>query len=185
MTARTQSGFTLIETMISITVLVVGVLSLSALLVAAVASNNRNKLDTGAITVGQQVLEMLASQPADTSPVLSLSDCDPAGASTWSVATSASASPGTGAQVNSAQGVIDFTQPYSAVPQNYKMKFVSCGANGTQTTYDVRWNVQTISNLPNAKLFIVGARPLGAMVGGQSQPRLFAPPVSLRTIAGQ
>jgi Tfp pilus assembly protein PilV len=170
--------------MIAMTVLVVGLLALSAVLVTAVASNNRNKLDTGAITVAQEVLEIMASQPADSSPMLSVTDCNPAGATTWSVATAASASPGSGAQIN-ASGAIDFTQAYSAVPQYYKMTFVTCGANDVQTTYDVRWNIQTISNLANSKVIVIGARPLGAIAGGQSQPRFFAPPASLRTIAGK
>jgi Tfp pilus assembly protein PilV len=179
-----DEGFTLIETMVAVTVLVVGILGLGALVVSAVSANNRNKLDTGAITVAQQVLEVLAAQPADTSPVLSMKDCNPAGETTWSLATAASASPGSGAGTNSV-GAIDFTQAYSAVPANYKMLFVTCGANGVQTTYDIRWNVQTVANLPNTKLFIVGVRPLGAVVGGQFQSRFFAPPASLRTIAGK
>ena len=179
-----QQGFSLIELMIGMSVLVFGILPLGALLVTAVAANNRNKLDTGAITVAQQVLEVMAALPADSNPVLTVKDCNPAGVTTWPLATSAAASPGSGAQVNSS-GAIDFTQSYSAVAANYKMQFVTCGANGVQTTYDVRWIVQTIPNLPNAKLIFVGARPLGAIVGGRFQSRFFALPVSLRTIAGK
>jgi hypothetical protein len=65
------------------------------------------------------------------------------------------------------------------------MTFVACGAGGMQTTYDVRWNVQTVSDLPNVKLFTIGARPLGATVDGRFQPRFFAPPAYLRTMAGK
>jgi type IV pilus modification protein PilV len=114
---RGQAGFTLVETMIAMTVLVVGLLALSAIVMTAVASNNKNKLDTRAVTVAQEVLEMMASQPADTSPTLSVADCNPDGATTWSVATAASAAPGSGALLDASTGAIDFTQAYSAVPQ--------------------------------------------------------------------
>jgi len=54
------------------------------------------------------------------------------------------------------------------VPANYKMQFVACGNGGRQMTYEVRWNIQTVT--ANTRLITVSARPLAsASAGNQNQ----------------
>jgi hypothetical protein len=115
---------------------------------------------------------------------LTLTDCNPAGAVAWPIATAGVASPGAGATINVATGAVDFTQAYAAVPANYKMQFVACGNGGRQMTYEVRWNITTVT--ANTRLITVSARPLAAAsaANNRNQALLFAPPITLRTIGG-
>lgn len=181
-TPRTrQSGMSLIELMIAMTVLVVGMLALMTLVTTAISSNNRNKLDTTGTMLAQTVLEGIAAQPATANATLSMTDCNPAGAGTWTIATTGAASPGAGANLDSS-GNIDFTQTYSALTTafpNYAMTYVVCGVSGTQSTYDVRWNVRTLTAY--TKLITVSARQIGATSG---KLPFFSPPITLRTISG-
>jgi type IV pilus modification protein PilV len=177
-----QSGMSLIELMVAMTVLVVGMLALMTLVTTAISSNNRSKLDTTGTMLAQTVLEGIAAQPASVGATFNMTDCNPAGATTWTIAT-AGASPGAGADVVASTGNIDFNlQSYAAVTANYKMKYVTCGVSGTQATYDVRWNVRTLTNF--TKLITVSARQLGVSTSGANLP-FFSPPITLRTIAGQ
>ncbi len=170
----------LIELMIAMVVLVVGMLSLMALVTTAIATNNRNKLDTTGTMLAQTVLEAIVSQPANLTSTITINDCNPAGATSWTIATAGAANPGNGANVNwSTTGDIDFTQLYSAVTTNYKMQYVACGTGGQQSTYDVRWNVLTLSAY--TKLVTVSARQIGGQTG---KALFFSPPITLRTIAG-
>jgi len=168
--------------MIAITVLAVGMAGLAGLFSMAIMNNGRSKGDTTGTMLAQTVLEKIASQPANSATNLTVTDCNPAGATNWAIATAGVASPGNGATLD-ATGAIDFiNQTYAAVTANYKMQFVACGNNGRQVTYDVRWNIQTIT--ANSRLITVSARPLAAASGGKNQALLFALPVTLRTIGG-
>jgi Tfp pilus assembly protein PilV len=167
--------------MIAITVLAVGMAGLAGLFSMAIMNNGRSKGDTTGTMLAQTVLEKIASQPANNAATLILTDCNPGGATPWTIATAGTASPGNGANLDSTGG-IDFTQAYSAVTANYKMQFIACGNNGRQVTYDVRWNIQTIT--ANTRLITVSARPLAAASGGKEQALLFALPITLRTIGG-
>jgi prepilin-type N-terminal cleavage/methylation domain-containing protein len=180
---RAMDGFSLVELMIAITVLAIGMAGLAVLFSTAIMNNSRSKGDTSGTMLAQTVLEKIAAQPANTAASFTLTDCNPSGATNWTVATAGTASPGSGAAINASNG-IDFTQPYSAVPANYKMQFVTCGSGGRQTPYEVRWNVQTMS--ANTRLITVAARPLAAAsaAGNGNQALLFALPITLRTIGG-
>ncbi|HEX9121374.1 MAG TPA: prepilin-type N-terminal cleavage/methylation domain-containing protein [Terriglobales bacterium] len=180
-----QSGMSLIELMIAMTVLVVGMLALMTLVTTAISSNNRNKLDTTGTMLAQTVLEGIAAQPASAGATFTMSDCNPAGSTTWTIATAGGSAIGAalGADVIASTGNIDFnSQSYSAVTANYKMKYVTCGVSGAQATYDVRWNVRTLTAF--TKLVTVSARQLGVSTTGANLP-FFSPPITLRTIAGQ
>lgn len=176
-TSRTrQSGMSLIELMIALVVLVVGMLALMTMVTTAISSNNRAKVDTTGTMLAQTVLEGIVAQPATQNTTFSLKDCNPAGATTFTLATAPGAQPnGNGAPLVAATGNIDFTQ---AVVANYNMLYVACGSGGTQATYDVRWNVMTLTNF--TKLVTVSARQRN--IGNLP---FFFPPITLRTIAGQ
>ena len=82
-----------------------------------------------------------------------------------------------------ANGVIDWNnQTFAQVPTDvggnkYALDYVACGANGRQTSYEVRWNVIQMS--ANSRLTIIGARPSG---NGQLGGLKFVIPANLRTI---
>jgi len=178
-----ERGISLVELVIAITVLAIGMAGLAVLFSTAIMNNSRSKGDTSGTMLTQTVLEQIAAQPANLAANLTLTDCNPAGAVAWPIATAGAASPGAGATINVNTGAIDFTQAYAAVPANYKMQFVACGNGGRQMTYEVRWNIQTVT--ANTRLITVSARPLAsASAGNQNQALLFAPPITLRTIGG-
>ena len=181
-----ERGISLVELVIAITVLAVGMAGLAVLFSTAIMNNSRSKGDTSGTMLTQTVLEQIAAQPANALPGanLALTDCNSAGATVWPIITQGAASPGAGATINVNTGTIDFTQAYAAVTAGYKMQYVACGNNGRQMTYEVRWNIQTITG--NTRLITVSARPLAAAsaAGNQNQALLFAPPITLRTIGG-
>src|SRR6266849_3298543 len=181
---RAEGGFSLVELMIAITVLAIGMAGLAVLFSTAIMNNSRSKGDTSGTMLAQTVLEKIAAEPANTAATFTLTDCNPSGATNWTVATTGTASPGSGANIDTSTNGIDFTQAYSGVPANYKMQFVECGGGGRQTSYEVRWNIQTIS--ANTRLITVAARPLAAAsaAGNGNQALLFALPITLRTIGG-
>lgn len=177
-----ERGLTLIETMLALTILSVGMTALASLLMTSVAANGRNTTDTRGTLLAQMVMEQIASKPLNTS--FTLTDCNPAGATTWTMTTTTAASPGAGASLDS-NGNIDFTQAYTTLTTNspgYAMKYVSCGANGAQVTYDVRWNVRTLTGYTSQ--ITVSARQIGVTTNGTLLP-YFAPPVTLKSVAGQ
>jgi type II secretory pathway pseudopilin PulG len=177
--SRGAAGMSMLELLIGMSVLAVGMTAVTGLFHSAILTNNRAKVDTSATMLAQTVLEKIAAQPATQNATISLTDCG--GPPTiWTIATAGAGAPGNGATMDANSGAIDFTQDYAAVPANYKMLFAGCGAGGRQTTFDVRWNVQTVTG--NTRLITVAARPIGAL--GANRPTQFAPPVALRTIGG-
>lgn len=160
-----EAGISMIEVLFAGLVITIGSVGLMALIITAIGTNNRNKLDTNSTFAAQMVLEEIKSQ-ISTGGAPAVTDC---AGHTWNVATA----PG-GALVDG--GNIDFSQ--NPAPTGYSMQFVLCTADGVQSRYDVRWNVQTVT--PSSWLVTVGARPFGA----SSDLKYFALPVTLRSIAG-
>ncbi len=176
---KRQRGMTLIELIMAVTMLVVGLVAILGLVTTAISSNNRNKMDTGGTMLAQMVLEKIAAQPSNLGASFQLQDCRPDAPNTWTVRTATANPPGNGSLLDG-NGEIDWSIGYAAVPTDYKMEYVTCGANGQQASYDVRWNIQRVNAYSN--LITVGARPLGMRTPTGTMLRFFAPPVSLRTI---
>jgi len=147
-------------------VMTIGFMGLIGLVATAIASNNRNKLDSTATMLTQAVVEQVNSTIVGTGTA-SLSDCT---GTSWNIATAAG-----GAALSGAN--IDFTQ--TSVPADYSMTFAVCPV-AQQTKYDVRWNIQRITS--ETYLVTVGARMLGTGRGGT---KYFALPVTLRTYVTQ
>jgi hypothetical protein len=61
------------------------------------------------------------------------------------------------------------------------MQYVDCDPNGQQTTYDVRWNVISVT-ANSTRLITASARRLGTLSTGGGL--YFALPVTLRTVGG-
>jgi prepilin-type N-terminal cleavage/methylation domain-containing protein len=60
---RAQQGFTLIELMIAIIVLVVGVVAVAKLIPAAMFLNSRNRADTSSLVYAQREMDQFVNQP--------------------------------------------------------------------------------------------------------------------------
>lgn len=159
-----EAGISLIELMIAGVVLVVGVLAMMSLIITAIGANNRNKKDTTATMVAQMVMEQIATQPANSTGTVVVTDC---ASNNWTIAVA----PG-GATLSG--GTIDYS---AATVPNYNMRYVVCSGDA-RATYEIRWHVQQLTT--NTALVVVGARQLGA----GSDLRYFALPVTLRTIVG-
>ena len=182
--SKRDAGFMLIELLISMVILTVGLGGLLVLLVTAMNTDRVAGSDTASTMVAEHVLEQISAQGvgADSppNPPLTITDCTGA---VWNINTQrallnagSGANGGNGANLT-ANGIIDWTQAYAGVPAGYAMLYVSCGAGGKQTTYDVRWNVIQMS--ANSRLSVISARPFGSrQLGGLK----FVVPVNLRSI---
>src|SRR5262249_27272388 len=83
---------------------------------------------------------------------------------------------------NPTREVIDWTEDYSSVPTGYKMKYVACGDGGRQETYEVRWDVITMSTY--ARMVLISARPAGIPQSQANAGLRFVIPITLRSIDG-
>lgn len=175
---RGEQGMTMIELMIALTVLTVGLAALLGLLTTAIASNRRNQLDTGATLAAQALLETIAAQPNGN--LVDIYDCT-------GTKTTIQTAPNT--SVSLVNGDVDFkNQSHAAIASGYAMYYVSCGANGQESTYDVRWNIQTIPGGTGTgyseQLITVGAAQTAVANSQNSSARAqFLLPVTLRTIS--
>lgn len=157
-----QAGLSMIELMIAAAVVVVGFMATLGLVLTAIASNNRNRMDSTGTMLAQAVVENVSSVLVG-SGTDNLTDC---GGNTWTIDTAIG-----GAAVSGSQ--IDFTQ--ASPPTNYYMNYVVCNV-GSQQTYDVRWNVQQVTS--DTYLVTVGVKPKNSTINGN---KFFAFPVNLRT----
>ncbi len=171
---RKTAGFTLIELMVAMFILAVGVLGGMVMVILGMTRDNSNRLDTTATNAAQSVLEQISGAPSNSNPTFTVTDCL---GNNPQVNTTGSASPGSGAPLQS-NGDIDFSK---APVAGYQMNYTVCGTNGLQTPYDVRWHITAIGPGSSGKLVIVSARqPFMATHRGIG----YIAPVTLRTIVG-
>ena len=180
---KVQQGSGLIELMIAMLILAVGLGGITTLLASSIASNNRNSRDTTATLLAQLVMEQISAQHvySGTGPI-SVTDC---AGNVWSISTTpGTVGTGNGATLKS-DGSVDFTQSYATLTANgYAMQYVDCSsAGGLQSTYDVRWNVMSVSTNTSSRLITTAARLMGSSTS-QLGGLYFAIPVTLRGIGG-
>lgn len=170
-----QRGMSLIELMISSFVLITGILGCAVLIPIAIGTNSRNRQQSNSTVIAQMTVEKISSVAASGSPSLTITDC--AGAAHTINVTGSTG--GAGAALLSS-GSIDFsqTQGTSGAPAGYYMSYTSCGTSGRQSTYDVRWNIQTPSSY--FKLVTVSAK----LQGNGTNAILFSLPVTIRSMVG-
>ena len=185
-----QKGMTLIELMIATFVLCVGMLGSLAMIFLAIATNSRNKFDTTGTMIAQTVIEQINTLPTNSSiggvevTTISLTDCQTtshaAVTHSISVAAGSVGTPVGAALVGNSDtdlsrkpGDIDFSE--TAPPAGYNMKWHTCG----DIEYDVRWNIVQVSE--RSKLVTVAARQ---QIFSRNNVKMYAPPVTLRTISG-
>jgi len=172
----------LLELLISMVVLAVGLGGMMILLASAMYTNNRAGQDTTSTMVAEHILEQISAQAANDTANLTITDC---AGTAWNIVTQG-ATKGTGSGINGGDGaaltsggIVDWTQNHLAIPNGYAIDYVACGNGNRQTTYDIRWNVITMSTY--ARMIIISARPQASpTVGGLR----YVMPVNLRTIGG-
>lgn len=189
---RRQRGLTLIELMLALFVLAVGLAGAMILVSSAIASNNRNKLDTTATLLSQMVLEkiltsgntnlppLVGNPPAQGPPphFVRVADCTGNTFQIW-------LDPGPTPPPLTPTAEIDFTIPPPVI--GYSMLYTVCRAGGQTAVYDVRWVVQAVKSSPNSiytKMVTVAARPTGAGTNNITKILFFGLPITLRGESG-
>ena len=161
---RKQRGFTLIEMMIAVVMILVGLVAVAQLVSASIFLNTANRDDSTSIVLAQNELNQFVGQPlSNTTYTDNLgNNCTISGA-----AGQFSGSPVTSSSDN--RQIINFA---SATVPGYSFTWIDVN-DPSGARYDVRWAVYTFAN--NAgKRFIIGARKTGG-----NRPFL---PVNLDTV---
>ncbi|HWC19215.1 MAG TPA: prepilin-type N-terminal cleavage/methylation domain-containing protein [Terriglobales bacterium] len=185
-----RSGFSLIELLFAMLVLVIGLLGGMIIILTAIATNARNRFDTAEIALAQSTMDrILVLSASSTAQSTEVTDCN----GTVHVMNTTGSDAGSGAPVTTLQNIsngnqiIDFSQ---APVAGYQMTYTLCAAGGVGTignpqVYDVRWNIQNIANTnQNAQLVLVAAKSVNEGNNGFQQTRIFNLPVTLRGIRG-
>jgi Tfp pilus assembly protein PilV len=186
----------LIELLIAMTVLTVGMLGSMIMILVGMQSNTRNKTDSTAVVLDQEILEMFATlNNYPKTGAVTIFDCGlTAGAANQHNASLVEGVFPTGngatlytagtAPLPSQVGEIDWTQPTPALATSavngYAMRYQTCNGD----TYEVRWNIMQVdanaNGLSRISLLTVSSRQLAAQ--GSSAAMLFATPTTLRTL---
>jgi prepilin-type N-terminal cleavage/methylation domain-containing protein len=184
-----QRGFSLIEFLIGMVVLIVGMGGMLPLLLGSITMDKKAAGDTTSIMVAELVLEQISSQAANYSGVLpnTIQDCA-SPANSWNInVTDAVVGTGSGGSYGgnganlTSLGTIDWTEPYASIPAGYAMEYATCGTtNDTPVTYEMRWDVIKTSSSDQTKMIVISARPTIT----SSLAMGIVIPANLRTIIG-
>jgi prepilin-type N-terminal cleavage/methylation domain-containing protein len=194
-----ESGMSLLELMIAMTVLTVGMLGSMVMILTAMESNSRNKTDNLATILDQEVMEKFATlNNYPKAGSATIYDCALTGGSAdahlVSLGQGTYASGGSGAVLYTSAtvpagynvGDIDWSQASptlaTSTTAGYAMMYRTCSGD----VYEVRWNIMDAnSSIPTGtvsriSLLTVSARETAA--NGSKVGMLFAPPTTLRTL---
>ncbi len=153
---RSDSGMSMIELMMAMTLLAVGMAGVMILITSSIASNNRNKQDTTATVLSQMMVERLAAAGVNPTTTFEITDC---------------------------QSNTITVDPRGNTSGSFDYK--GCSAAGTGATYTVNWQVATFfgpTNQPYTRQISVTTRQTGT---AGAQLRFFIPPATLRTVIGR
>ena len=168
-----QAGFTLIELMLAILILLVGIVSVAQMVPAAINTNFRNRNDSTALIAAQRELEQMIRQPLNVQNLGTCVTAPPAGhyffcdrdgdtvalgriSALLALDTTQDGCPLTPTRQ------LDFTQPAINCDPGYVLnkQWVWNPTTGAMQNVEVRWRVITWHNsrFPMRKVFIAGAR---------------------------
>lgn len=156
-----SNGFSLIEMMIALVVLLVGIVAVAKLVPLSSALNFENRRDSTALVLAQRQLDGLMTQPLAASTF-----SDPQGLTCPVGVNCQLGNPALPKQVvgspvilSGVRPAIDFT---AAQVAGYSFAYVDPN-DPSSPGYDIRWAVISFSNggTATARRFIVGARPTG------------------------
>jgi prepilin-type N-terminal cleavage/methylation domain-containing protein len=180
-----QKGFSVIELLIAMFILTIGLLGGMLIMLAAMATNSRNRMDSTAVALAQSTLDrIIVLSISDPNQTSIMRDC--LGNQTI-VNTSVGGAPLTNFNGIGNAGVsnIDFSQ--APVP-GYQMLYAVCAAGAADSNpqyYDVRWAIQGPLGTGNTQLVLVGAKHTNENGnGGGKAARFFNLPITLRAIRG-
>ena len=183
-----QAGFSLIELLVAMFILVIGLLGGMIIILTAIANNARSRFDSTAVSLAQSTMDrILVLSASSTAQSTSVTDCKGVVHVMNTTGSNAGAgAPLTTLAVDNGNQMIDFSQ---AAVNGYQMNYTLCatGASGTigyDQVYDVRWRIRNIVAGGNAQIVSVAAKPVGESANGTSQASLFSLPVTLRGIRG-
>jgi prepilin-type N-terminal cleavage/methylation domain-containing protein len=184
-----QSGFSMIELLLAMIVLVIGLLGGMIVILTAIASNAQNRFDTAAVALAQSTMDrVIVLTASSSSQSTDVTDCN---GTVHTVSTVGSDYPGPGAPLTNISGTVTGLQSidFTATPvTGYQMLYTLCAGNGigNNQVYDVRWNIiNTSTGNSNAQLVYVAAKNVAESGNGlNGQTRFFAIPITLRGIRG-
>ena len=193
--SRRQSGFSLVELMIAIALLLVGVMAVAQLVPTAIQTNMRSRYDSSGLVLAERQLELITRQPIDVGlPVAgahyNFASTLPNGAPTiyrvgLRPAVAATMITAVGANLLPNSTSVDWTQAGGAAALlGYRNTFVLNEGTAGGTFYETRWTVVTyFANLngtirPIAKRIIVSVR--GGPPGTVQRPATVATMISWR-----
>ncbi len=193
-----ESGMSLLELMIAMTVLTVGMLGSMVMILTAMESNSRNKTDNLATILDQEVMEKFATlNNYPKAGSATIYDCALNGGNADAHLASllqGAYGTGNGATLYTSStvpagynvGDIDWSQATptlaTSTTAGYAMLYRTCSGDN----YEVRWNIMDAnSSIPTGtvsriSLLTVSARETAAK--GSKLGMLFAPPTTLRTL---
>lgn len=184
-----ERGMTMLELLFAMAILAVGMTGAMGMILAAIQSDARNKNDTAAVVLDQEILEQFATYqnyPATTT--LTINDCSNGAASTHLASLSSAAAPGAGATTYTTAsapfpgnvGDIDWTQPTpalaTAASAGYAMNYQTCNGD----IYEVRWNVLQLNGVTRLGELTVSSRQVESK--GSKVAMLFSIPTTLHTV---
>ncbi|MGB8474666.1 MAG: prepilin-type N-terminal cleavage/methylation domain-containing protein [Candidatus Acidiferrum sp.] len=159
MKRKRQRGFTLVEVLMAIVILLVGIVAVAQLVPASISSNSTNRNDSSALIFAQREMDQFLSQPLNMSispPAFINAEgftCDLGDPTQNNVAV------GSLTAVYYNQLVMDFSgSPVAGYSFTYQDPNDPAGV-----VYDVRWSVITTTNngIVTSKRFILGVRKKG------------------------
>ena len=165
---NSQAGFTLVETMVSSVLFLIGLVAVAQLVPATLRMNLLNRNDSSALTYAQRELAQMLAQPLTKTPP-QFTDAD---GNICQLGNPAAPNTVVGSPLVSGSSVpmIDYT---SAPVPGYSITSYVDPNDPSGTTYDIRWAVITVaqSGTVVSKRFILGAWRRGG--------NGFAPPVTI------
>jgi len=193
---RGDSGMSLLELMIAMTVLTVGMLGSMVMILTAMESNSRNKTDNLATILDQEVMEKFATlNNYPKAGSATIYDCALTGGSADAHLVSllqGAYGTGNGATLYTSStvpagynvGDIDWSQASptlaTSTTAGYAMMYRTCSGD----IYEVRWNIMdgNAGSPPVSRISLLTVSARETAASGSKVGMLFAPPTTLRTL---
>jgi prepilin-type N-terminal cleavage/methylation domain-containing protein len=191
-----ESGMSLLELMIAMTVLTVGMLGSMVMILTAMESNSRNKTDNLATILDQEVMEKFATlNNYPKAGSATIYDCALTGGSADAHLVSllqGAYGTGNGATLYTSStvpagynvGDIDWSQASptlaTSTTAGYAMMYRTCSGD----IYEVRWNIMdgNAGSPPVSRISLLTVSARETAANGSRVGMLFAPPTTLRTL---
>jgi prepilin-type N-terminal cleavage/methylation domain-containing protein len=171
-----QAGFSLLEMIMAVAVLIVGLVGVAQLVPASLMLNGGNRASSAALVLAQRQMDLMVNQPLITTASFTDLQGNLCGGCLGDPAQQ-NILVGSPVLVSNNRPVIDFSQPLMA-GYSYATPYVDPN-DPTRAQWDVRWAVitQSVGPVITSRRFIVGAR----QVGGSG----FVLPVTLDTMVAK